>query len=82
MPGAEDGKSTTVKSTTDEQAALIEDDPDTFSKAPYVGQHGWLKVELKADLSRLASGALVALSAPINCSNSPRSRNSPRHLVH
>jgi hypothetical protein len=41
-----DGTSGTVKSTLDEQRALTQSDPDTFSVPAYVGQHGWIGIQL------------------------------------
>lgn len=35
-----------VKATKEEQTALIEEDAQTFGVAPYVGRHGWVKVQL------------------------------------
>jgi hypothetical protein len=40
----EGGKEAWVKSTHDEQRALIAMDPDTFSFPPYVGPSGWVGV--------------------------------------
>jgi hypothetical protein len=40
----EGGKEAWVKSTHDEQRALISMDPDTFSFPPYVGSGGWVGV--------------------------------------
>jgi hypothetical protein len=40
----EGGKEAWVKSTHDEQRALIAMDPDTFSFPPYVGSGGWVGV--------------------------------------
>jgi hypothetical protein len=39
-----DGKRAAVKSTHDEQAALLAQDPDTFFRPEYVGVHGWIGV--------------------------------------
>lgn len=36
----------TVKSTLDEQRALTQMDPDTFSVPAYVGKHGWIGILL------------------------------------
>ena len=36
----------TVKSTLDEQRALTQMDPDTFSVPAYVGKHGWIGITL------------------------------------
>jgi hypothetical protein len=39
-----DGKRASVKSTHDEQAALLAQDPETFFRPDYVGVHGWIGV--------------------------------------
>jgi hypothetical protein len=39
-----DGKRAAVKSTHDEQAALLAQDPETFYRPEYVGVHGWVGV--------------------------------------
>jgi hypothetical protein len=44
---AADGRTVSVKSSKEEQAALMAADPATFSPAPYVGRHGWLAVQLE-----------------------------------
>jgi hypothetical protein len=41
---ATDGTTATVKSTLDEQRALTQSDPDTFSVPAYVGKHGWIGI--------------------------------------
>lgn len=39
-----------VKATPAEQAALLAQDPDTFTAAPWHGRHGWVQIRLsKAD---------------------------------
>ena len=43
---ASDLSTATVKSTLDEQRALTEMDPDTFSVPAYVGKHGWIGIAL------------------------------------
>ncbi len=43
---ATDGSTATVKSTLDEQRALTQMDPDTFSVPAYVGKHGWIGIQL------------------------------------
>ncbi len=40
----DDGKRVWIKSTHDEQRALIAMDPQTFSCPPYVGPSGWVGV--------------------------------------
>ena len=44
---AEGGKEAWVKSTHDEQRALIAMDPDTFFHPPYVGSSGWVGVRFR-----------------------------------
>jgi hypothetical protein len=62
-----DETTATVKSTRDEQRALIEMKPDTFSVPAYVGKHGWIGIELDrvdpAELSELVTEAW-RLTAP------------------
>ena len=43
---AEDGSTGTVKATKQEQAALLAAAPDTFFVPAYVGQHGWVGINL------------------------------------
>lgn len=43
---APDGTSATLKSSREEQRALIAAAPDTFTTAPYLGRHGWITVQL------------------------------------
>jgi hypothetical protein len=43
-----------VKATPDEQAALLAQDPDTFTVAPWLGRHGWVQIRLsKADKTQV-----------------------------
>lgn len=42
-----DGASASVKATRDEQKALLAEDPETFSYPAYVGQHGWVGVDVE-----------------------------------
>jgi hypothetical protein len=44
---SDDGTSASVKATRDEQKALIAEDPETFSYPAYVGQHGWIGVDVE-----------------------------------
>ena len=37
-----------IKSTHDEQRALIQEDPDTFFAPPYVGPSGWVGVVIRS----------------------------------
>jgi len=43
---SDDGAGASVKATMDEQAALIAEDPETFSVPAYVGRHGWVGVDV------------------------------------
>jgi hypothetical protein len=43
----EAGTSASVKASRAAQAALVGSEPQTFSVAPYVGQHGWVSVDLR-----------------------------------
>jgi hypothetical protein len=43
---AESGREIWIKSTHDEQRALTQMDPDTFSVPPYVGPSGWVGARL------------------------------------
>ena len=43
---SDDGKEAWVKSTHDEQRALIAMDPETFFVPPYVGPGGWVGVRI------------------------------------
>jgi hypothetical protein len=45
--GGEDGTGITLKASTAVQADLIDLDPETFSKAAYVGRFGWVNVDLE-----------------------------------
>lgn len=40
----EDGSTASIKTGHDEQAMLIDGDPDTFFRPAYVGRHGWVGV--------------------------------------
>ena len=42
-----DGAGASVKATKDEQSALIAEDPETFTYPAYVGQHGWIGVDVQ-----------------------------------
>lgn len=41
-----DGPTASVKASLDDQAGLMEMDPQTFSKSAYVGRFGWVRVQL------------------------------------
>jgi hypothetical protein len=43
---SDDGRQATVKATRQEQAALVAAAPETFGVPAYVGQHGWISVDL------------------------------------
>jgi hypothetical protein len=55
--GTEDADGVTLKASIAEQADLIDLDPETFSKAAYVGRFGWVDV----DLARVDRGMLEQL---------------------
>ena len=42
-----EGDSASVKASHEAQAALVGSEPGTFSVARYVGQHGWVSVDLR-----------------------------------
>jgi hypothetical protein len=44
--GGEGAEEISVKATLDQQADLIDLDPETFSRAAYVGRFGWVRVDL------------------------------------
>jgi hypothetical protein len=44
---SDDGTGASVKATKEEQSALIAEDPQTFSHPAYVGQHGWVGVDVE-----------------------------------
>jgi hypothetical protein len=58
---APDGSSATLKSSSEEQRALIAADPDTFTTAAHLGRHGWITVLLewahKSDMEELVTDA-------------------------
>jgi hypothetical protein len=41
------GTSASVKASIEAQAALVGSEPETFSVARYVGQHGWVSIDLR-----------------------------------
>jgi hypothetical protein len=43
---SDDERLATVKASREEQAALVAGDPATFTVPAYVGQHGWVGIEL------------------------------------
>jgi hypothetical protein len=42
----EDARTANLKTSADEQAALVGSDPDAFELAPRVGRHGWTRVRV------------------------------------
>ena len=42
-----DERNARIKATKEAQQALIGSEPQTFSVAPYLGQHGWVAVDLE-----------------------------------
>ncbi len=44
--GGEDATAISVKASITTQAELLDLDPETFSKAAYVGRFGWVNVQL------------------------------------
>jgi hypothetical protein len=44
--GGEEATGVSLKASLDVQADLIDLDPETFSKAAYVGRFGWVNVDL------------------------------------
>ena len=44
--GGEGAEQISVKATLDQQADLLDLDPETFKSAPYVGRFGWVTVDL------------------------------------
>jgi hypothetical protein len=42
-----EGDSASVKASREAQAALVGSEPETFSVARYVGQHGWVSIDLR-----------------------------------
>ena len=44
--GGEDADHVSIKATLDVQTDLLDLDPETFSKAAYVGRFGWVTVNL------------------------------------
>ena len=45
--GGEDADHVSIKATLDVQTDLLDLDPETFSKAAYVGRFGWVNVNLE-----------------------------------
>ena len=57
VTGDEDSTGVTIKASIEAQAELLDLDPETFSKAAYVGRFGWVSV----DLQRVDLGLLETL---------------------
>ena len=57
VTGDEDSTGVTIKASITTQAELLDLDPETFSKAAYVGRFGWVS----ADLRRVDLGMLEQL---------------------
>ena len=55
--GGEGTEQISVKASLDQQADLLDLDPETFKSAPYVGRFGWVTV----DLARVAPPMLEDL---------------------
>ncbi len=52
--GGEGGEQISLKATRDQQADLLDLDPEAFKSAPYVGRFGWVTVDLtRVDLAML-----------------------------
>ena len=52
--GSPEGEAVSMKASLDDQAGLIEMDPDTFSIAAYTGRYGWVRVRLAGLSPQLA----------------------------
>ena len=44
--GADESEGISLKASLDQQADLLDLDPETFSKAAYVGRYGWVNAKL------------------------------------
>jgi len=55
--GGEDATAVSIKASITTQAELLDLDPETFSKAAYVGRFGWVNVQL----ARIDRGMLEQL---------------------
>jgi len=55
--GGEGSGRVSIKASLEQQAELLEMDPDTFAKSAYVGRFGWVTV----DLGRVDPGLLESL---------------------
>jgi predicted DNA-binding protein (MmcQ/YjbR family) len=52
------GGSASIRTTTDQQAELLDTFPGTFRSAPYVGRFGWVVVDLDAVDDALLRGII------------------------
>ena len=62
-----DGRRAGVKASLDDQAGLVEAEPETFSVASYTGRFGWVAVDLATvnpDLMRMLVVAAWRRAAP------------------
>jgi hypothetical protein len=55
--GGDGAERVSIKASLEQQAELLEMDPDTFAKSAYVGRFGWVTV----DLRRVDPGLLESL---------------------
>ena len=58
--GSPEGHSVSVKASLDDQAGLIEMDPDTFAVSAYTGRYGWVTVRLRTVGPELMARLIVA----------------------
>jgi hypothetical protein len=64
---AADGSTGTMKASKEEQAALVQGDPETYFVPAYVGQHGWVGFHVAlVDLEELTELVIEAwrMTAP------------------
>ncbi|HKF85231.1 MAG TPA: MmcQ/YjbR family DNA-binding protein [Candidatus Limnocylindrales bacterium] len=55
-----DGGTASIRTTTDQQAELLDTFPGVFRSAPYVGRFGWVTVDLAAVDRELVQGIIEA----------------------
>ena len=53
------GQAVSVKASLEEQDALIQSDPETFSVPQYVGRFGWVSVQLSSVDTRLMRELII-----------------------
>ena len=58
--GSPEGHSVSVKASLDDQAGLIEMDPDTFAVSAYTGRYGWVTVRLRTVGPELMERLVIA----------------------